>query len=338
MPSYNPAFDEILEKNIANSARSNKTPTIPQADNSISDANLRASVITGGAKPKKINPVGIHAAILDTPTDRQNGQSPAQLANRSRNSAIIDPKLAESIILDKVKPRFDGGTIIDGSRGVAGTGKGFDSSVITDFGQYGEQINGVDTLQFDMTDKMAAIDPKQRQDVRLAAILAEQGGNATAIDPDAARKLAILQQDTNIAGMKARADIESAGIGRFKQHEVMGEDLAGNPVKLPGGVFDSRTGKVVDQAALERQALLEAQQQGEAASQRAQKQAAIDVQRAQEQGQAAAQNGRIQATQSRKRSKLRVQQFNEAMQRYANDPEKLSQIKQIGKTEGLFGE
>lgn len=159
------------------------------------------------------------------------------------NSAITNPVLAQSAIGgDRVTPGRDGGIIIDGSRGVAGTGQGFDPTAQTDFGQFGENINGVDTLQFDMTDKMAALTPKQRQDARFAAVLGEQGSKATPLDPDSATRLGILEQGANIAGLNASANTMDARSNalraetlankkEIKMQDVFGTDAMGKSIK-----------------------------------------------------------------------------------------------------------
>lgn len=62
-----------------------------------------------------------------------------------------------------------------------------------------------------------------------------------ALDP---RLMDLERQKLGVQQAEAAIKGRTADNGRYKQYERTVEDLAGNPIKVPGGIFDSRTGQL----------------------------------------------------------------------------------------------
>ena len=300
------------------------------------------------AGPTALNPAQLGSGLnkpgplqsrLNTLANTQ--QSPRGLSLGGQNSYDINQQQVLGSGLanpDTVSPRYDGGLVVDGSRGVAGTGQGFNIGP-TDFGQYGENINGVPTLAWDMNDNTVGLKPQELSGLRQNQELVNQrvdaigrlpvnesassgyqytdGGQRQLVnesyntsipslgftgntpDPYAPQRLGVLQQNANTQSRTADND-------RFKQAYTTTTDIAGNVTKIPDGTFDSRTGQTNNQDyALEDYSEPPQQQVPEPPT----------------------------TPQARKKVQ---QQYQSAMKRYANNPRELSRARQMAIQMGII--
>ena len=221
---------------------------------------------------------------------------------------------------DTVNQRYDGGTVIDGSRGVAGTGLGFNNQPMskqawdglggTERPDLGLNIHGAPVQSLGIggsyTEGGVGILPwEQNSQDALSHSLTRDEYNAATL-PNQNKFNPNAQAELGIARQEANTNYQTADNNRFKQAYTTTTNPYTNEVtKVPDGTFDSRTG--VSRAQ-------QADADANAASQNAQRQADADAKRAQKEGLRTAQEGtqraKNMAAQGREKQKRIMSMFN----------------------------
>ena len=325
-------------------SRGSRSETIQRV---LNNHSFRGPANVTGPTPA-INPARLGRALpsvnnsLQSPPDVSFG---GQSLYNSSNQQVLGSGLANP---DTVGQRYDGGLVVDGSRGVAGTGQGFNIGP-TDFGQYGENVNGVPTLKWDANDNTVGLKPQELSGLRQNQELINQrvdaigrlpvnesssanyqytdngqrqlvnesyntsipslGFTGNTPDPYAPQRLGILQQNANTQSQTADND-------RFKQAYTTTTDIAGNVTKIPDGTFDSRTGLTTKQNAQAQQRARDNQRAANEAAQQAEEDEENNRRRNQQQAQADTLNAKKIAAQGKARKQNILNAFN------SNSPEK----------------
>ncbi|MCK5385938.1 MAG: hypothetical protein KAJ39_02050 [Gammaproteobacteria bacterium] len=179
-------------------------PTVVPTEEQTSGAMQRHALRKSKGKPLATarTPATISNNIqqpqLVTPQDTITGPAQqSQLGMDLKGNRLYNPDQREVMGAgmansDIVQFDFRGNPIIDGSGGIAGTGLGYNPTE-ADFGAYGEKIDGVDTVQWDMDDTMAKASPEQRQQLRMASEY-QQLGMAPELPSD-------IEQEQQAAGL-----------------------------------------------------------------------------------------------------------------------------------------